>query len=218
MFRACLVLVLLVGSGQVRADTRGTLRVGVMPLDLEASSDTPLFGASVDTAVEGYNAMAAARGTSRIDAGDLGLAETLVVLAPGVEGGTEHYFFRLEAMLGRASDLTSVGVGVYPINVQARVHRGVTGYLSIGGTASWLDRAGPGDVGGLVTGRAAVGVRLARHFVAELGYSAFALGGTINSKRLAEMSAARIDQAELENTISAGQATGLFDVSFGVTY
>ncbi len=216
------MLVVLAASGQVgeaHAEVRGTLRVGVLPLELESSSDTPLFGGSVDDAVKGYNAMARARGMARIDAGDLGVAETLVVVAPGIETGAGPYFFRLEGMLGRSADLTSIGVGIYPLNLQARVHRSATAYLSVGGTASWLDRSGSGDVGALLTGRAAVGARFARHFVAEVGYSAFALGGTVNRDRLAAMQMDEtIDEAALEDTIAVGQASGLVDISVGVTF
>jgi hypothetical protein len=196
------------------------LRLGVMSLDLESSSEMPLFGGQVERAVDRFNAAAAAGGASaRIDAGDLGVAETLFVVAPGIElGGGGHYFFRLEAPIGFADNLTSVGVGVYPLNLQATLRRGLAGYLSVGGTASWLDRPGSGDVGGLVSVRAAAGVRFAKHFVFELGYSAFALGGSVNNARLDAMVAARMPPASFDEVISAGEAQGLFDVSLAVTY
>ena len=53
-----------------------------MPLELEASSHTPLFGDEVDDAVTKYNQAAAAYDqrhggtTERIDAGDLGVDES----------------------------------------------------------------------------------------------------------------------------------------------
>ncbi len=213
--RTLVVLVAL--TGLTRADTRGTLRVGVMPLDLVSSSDTPLFGDRVDRLVDEYNAAAMASGTSaRIEASDLALAETLVVVAPGVELGSGVYFFRLEAALGFSDSLTSYGVGVYPINLQGTLGRGVALYASGGGVASWLDRDGSGDVGGLLMLRGAVGCRFARHFVLELGYSAFALGGTVNNERLASMRAGEVMPPG--EVISAGEARGLVDASLGVAF
>ena len=207
------------------AETRGTLRAGVMALELVSSSETPLFGERVDRAVDRYNAAAAAYDqasggtTARIDAGDLAVAETLLVLSPGVEfGGGGRYFFRLEAPIGLSADLRSVGLGVYPLNLQAKLRRGLAAYVSAGGTASWLDRPGSGDVGGLVAVRAAAGARIASRFVIELGYSAFALGGTVNNDRLESMSITAEDMERPDEVISAGEARGLVDVSLGVTF
>lgn len=205
------------------AETRGTLRFGAMSLELESSSETPVFGGQVDRAVERYNAAAAAyerasgEAMERIDAGDLGVAETLFLIAPGVEFGGRHYFFRLDAPIGLGADLRSLGVGVYPINFQAKLRRGLAAYISAGGTASWLDRPGPGDVGGLVAIRAAAGARIADRFVIELGYSAFALGGSVNRERLDSMEIPEPD-LEPDDVISAGEARGLVDVSLGLAF
>jgi len=213
----------LVGSAS--AETRGTLRFGLLPLELESSSDTPLFGEQVDRAVAGYNAAATALDrrngstTARIDAGDLGVAETLAMISPGLETGVGHYLFRIEAPIGIGSNLRSIGLGLYPLGVQARLRRDVAIYGSAGGTASWLDRPGEGDVGGLLTLRAAVGARFANRLVVELGYSAFALGGTVNNDRLEQMMlGAEMTLPEPETVISAGEARGLFDVSVGLTF
>jgi hypothetical protein len=223
MVRALALVVVLAGSAS--AETRGTLRFGVLPLDLESSSTTPLFGEQVDRAVSEYNAAAAIYDrrtgdtTARIDAGDLGVAETLAVFSPGIETGIGAYVFRIEAPIGIADDLRSIGLGVYPIGVQARVRRDLALYASAGGTASWLDRPGDGDRGGLLTVRAVIGARFADRVVAELGYSAFALGGTVNSDRLEAMTLG--DMTELpapKSVISAGEARGLIDVSVGLTF
>ena len=206
------------------AETRGTLRFGAMALELRSSSETPVFGDQVDRAVDRYNAAAAARDralggtTERIDANDLGVSETLFVATPGIELGGRHYFFRLEAPLGFSADLRSIGVGIYPLNLQARLRRGLTAYVSAGGTASWLDRPGPGDVGGLVMLRAAAGVRIASRLVMELGYGAFAIGGTVNRDRLEDMSTIPEPGMQPDDVISAGEARGLVDVSLGVTF
>lgn len=207
------------------AETRGTVRFGVMSLELQSSSDTPLFGDQVDHAVDKYNTAVAAYDratgatTERIDAGDLGVSETLFLIAPGVElGGAGHYFFRLEAPIGLSSDLRSLGVGVYPLNLQATLRRGLAGYVSAGGTASWLDRPGPGDVGGLVAVRGAAGVRIASRFLVELGYSAFALGGNVNKERLDNMSLSVADMQAPDRVVAAGEARGLVDFSLGVAF
>jgi hypothetical protein len=206
------------------AETRGALRVGLMTLDLESSSETPVFGDDVDRAVDRYNTAVAAYDrasgatTERIDASDLGVSETLFLIAPGIELGTRHYFFRLEAPIGLSADLRSLGVGVYPLNFQAKLRRDLAAYVSGGGTASWLDRPGPGDKGGLVAIRAAAGVRFASRFLIELGYSAFALGGNVNNEKLEGMSITAEDMQHPEQVLAAGEARGLFDVSLGVTF
>lgn len=212
----------LCGSAQVSvADVRGTVRFGVLPLELESSSDTPLFGADVDRAVAAYNAAATAYDrmhggrTERIDAADLGLSATLVTISPGVELGTGAYFFRLEAPIGFGGGVRSVGVGVYPLNVQTRLSRGATLYGSLGGAASYLDREGDGDVGGLLAARAAAGLRFS-HVVLEVGYNAFALGGSIDQAQIDAMIAAR--RLPSTDAVSAGEASGIVDVSVGVTF
>ena len=211
-------------AGAASAETRGTLRFGVMTLELKSSPDTPLFGDDVSRAVDKYNTAVAAYDratgatTERIDAGDLGVAETLFMISPGIELGTRHYFFRLEAPIGLSSDLRSLGAGVYPINFQAKLRRELAAYVSAGGTASWLDRPGPGDVGGLIAVRAAIGVRVARYFLAEVGYSAFALGGSVNNDRLENMTFTATDMQHPDQVIAAGESRGIFDVSLGLAF
>jgi hypothetical protein len=206
------------------AEVRGALRLGVMTLELESSPDTPLFGDDVTRAVNKYNTAVAAYDratgttTERIDAHDLGVAETLFMLSPGIELGVGHYFFRLEAPIGLSSDLRSIGAGVYPLNFQWKLRRDLAPYVSAGATASWLDRPGPGDVGGLLAVRAAAGMRIARHFLVELGYSAFALGGTVNSDRLDSMAFTPEDMQHPDKVVAAGEARGIFDVSIGFAY
>jgi hypothetical protein len=211
------------GVGLTHADTRSTFRLGVMPLELQSSSDTPLFGGRVDRVVNDYNTAAAAYdrmnggSTARIDASQLGVAETLLVFAPGLELGSGLYFFRIEAPIGIADDLRSFGVGIYPINLQAPLGRSVAVYGSLGASASWLDRPGPGDVGALVTVRAAAGLRLAQHLVVEVGYNAYALGGNINRDRLAAMTET-MTLSEPGKAVSAGEARGIVDASLGFAF
>lgn len=227
IWRTLIVIVAygLLGVPLTHADTRGTLRLGVLPLELESSADTPLFGGRVVRAIDDYNAAAAARDrmtggtTARLDASGLGVTETLLVFAPGIELGSGPYFFRLEAPVGVGDEITSVGVGVYPINLQLAVRRDVVVYASAGASMSWLDRPGSGDVGGLVAVRGALGARIARHIVIELGYNAFVLGGSINRGRLAEMTdPATMELVQPEEAIAAGEARGIVDASLGLAF
>src|SRR5262245_31958385 len=216
-------IVLGAAAATANADTHAALRVGVVQLELQSSSTTPLFGDAVDRAVDRYNTAAAAYDratgamTTRIDAGDVGVTETLVVISPGIEAGAGTYFFRIELPIGVGSNLSSIGVGVYPLNLQARFAKRFALYLSAGGSASWLDREGDGDVGGLLAARAALGARLGGHLVVEVGYSAFVLGGTVNRDRLDAMGAAG-QPPRPEDAISAGEGHGLLDVGLGVTF
>lgn len=229
MIRRTLVVVVALAAVDVQlthADTRGTLRLGVMPLELVSSSETPLFGNDVTRVVDKYNAAVAAYDrmsgamTTRLDAADVGVAETLVTFAPGVElGSGGHYFFRLEAPIGIADDLKSFGVGAYPINLQGAVRRNVVLYASGGGSASWLDRPGDGDIGALVTARAAIGARIASHVVVEVGYNAFVIGGSYNNQLLQDMADPATRQlVEPDQVISAGEARGIVDASLGFAF
>jgi hypothetical protein len=206
------------------AETRGALRIGMMTLDLESSAETPLFGEQVGKAVDRYNTAAAAyervsgQTVERIGADDLGVTETLFMISPGLELGAGHYFFRLEAPIGLSSDLRSLGVGMYPLNLQVKPRRDVAAYVSAGGTASWLDRPGPGDVGGLIAVRAAIGTRIASRYLIEVGYSAFAIGGNVNQDKLESMAVTAEDMEHPEKVVGAGEARGLFDVSVGVAF
>lgn len=206
------------------ADTRATVRLGMLPLDLEASPDTPLFGASVEHMIDRYNDAAAAHDratgdtTARITEDDVGVTQTLLVAAPGLELGADGvYFFRLEVPVGVADDITSIGIGIYPINLQASVRRDAVIYTSLGGSASWLDRTGDGDLGALVTARAAGGVRIAQHIVFELGYNAFVLGGSYNKSRLDDMMDS-MQLVEPREIVSAGEARGIVDASLGLAF
>ena len=223
MFVIALALV-IARVDHTHAETRATFRLGVLPLDLRSSSDTPLFGSQVDRVVDRYNEAADAYDrmnggtTARVDQGDLGLDETLLVFAPGLETGEGMYFFRIEAPLGISDDLRSFGVGLYPLNLQLALHRSFVMYGSLGGSASWLDRPGPGDKGGLLMARVAIGARVARHVMIELGYNAFALGGTVNEERLANMGEGVAMPPEPSDVVSAGESNGIFDASLGLAF
>lgn len=200
------------------AEKRGTIRVGVLPLALESSASTPLFGAHVQDAVDDFNRAAAARGMSaRVAASDLGIETTMVSIAPGIEVGGRRYMFRIEGVIGRAGDLTALGVGIYPIGIQGKVGRKVALVASAGGVATWLDRSGSGDIGGLVLARLAFGARVADRVLFEVGYNPFVLGGNVNQRKLDEMRDGTAMPAP-GDAISAGEARALLDVSVGLTF
>ena len=223
---------LLIGSVEARADSRGVLRVGALPVDLAADRDTPLFGGYVDDAVTAYNAAAEAHdvahgrddATPTIDAGDLGVRETLWTIAPALEVGRDVAYARFEALLGMSENLRAVGVAIYPFNFAVPLRGGtVTPYLSAGGAATWLDRRGEGDAGGAVLmARAAAGVRVQRVAV-EVGYGLFALGGVIDRDELDQMleydPRGEAPPPRPDAAIAGGeQRRRSFDVSVGVTF
>jgi hypothetical protein len=225
---------LLISTGTARADTRGVLRIGLTPVDLAATDDTPLIGAPVDDAIEAYNAAADAYNDAHgfddgspmaeasIDRGDLGVRADLVTFSPALEVGGRYYFFRLEGAIGAGDGLRAFGVGVYPVNLAAPLRRGaIVPYLSAGGAASWLDRNDvDGELGGLLTARAAIGVRVQRRVTVEVGYGAFVLGGLVDRGQIKDRSDydPRDDAPppSPETAIAGGEQRGLVDVSIGL--
>jgi hypothetical protein len=206
------------------ADVRGVVRFGLLPIELESSRETPLFGDEIDRAVTAYNDAAAAYdqrfggSTERVSESDLGVDDTLVTFSPGFEVGNSIAFFRLEAQLGYSDDLRSYGVGVYPLNLQTPFTRDVTAYVSAGGTASWLDRDGS-DIGALVTARAAGGVRISRRIVVEAGYGAFMLGGVVDRDALADYTPSPdAPPPSPRDVVAAGEGSGVVDLSVGVVF
>jgi hypothetical protein len=217
MLRVAALIAVLCATA--RAETRGVVRAEVLPLSLTASGDTPLFGDRVDHAISSYNRAASARGEDQIDTSAVSVNEMLYIVAPGVEADAGHYLFRLEAPIGFANDMRSYGLGLYPLGLQAAVVNDIVVYGSAGGSASWLDRDGSGDRGGLVTARAALGARISRRFLAEVGYSAYAFGGSVNTSRLDRMGAdASTPLPDPASVVTAGEARNLVDVSVGLSF
>jgi hypothetical protein len=221
----CTVLVL--SATAAHAEVRGTLRLGILPLELDASSSTPLFGGDLDRAVTSYNTAAAAynraHGTSMamIKTRDLSMSETLLTLTPGLEVGGDTFFFRLEGELGTSSNLRELGLGLYPLNVQKRWGGDTSIYGSVGGFASMLSRSDTNALGALVGARLAGGVRFARYMTVELGFTPIALGGVVDRDKIDELEAMRTVPATLptpSSVVSAGDTSGMVDVSVGVTF
>lgn len=227
------VLAVLLVGGVARADARGVLRIGVLPLALEPSKDTPVLGGFFDDAVTAYNAASASYNRAHgLSAGDsmasapiqrsaLGVHDTMVTFAPGLEVGGEHAVFRLEALFGVSDTHRALGIGVYPLDLALPLRRGtITPYAAAGGTASWLDRTDvDGEVGALVTLRAAAGVRVG-HVSIEVGYGMFVVGGLVDSKQLHSMvhyDPSGAPPPAADRAVAGGEQAGMVDVQLGVT-
>src|SRR6185295_1565197 len=127
---------LLAGSGLAQADSHLVFRLGVEPLSLEPSADTPYVGGHVNDAVTAYNAAASAynrahgyaagsaMASAPIDRGDLGLHATLLTFAPGFEVGGENIKFRLEGLLGTSDHIRALGLGLYPVDLSLPLRNG----------------------------------------------------------------------------------------------
>jgi hypothetical protein len=224
---------LAASSGIAQAEARIALRLGVEPLALEPSEDTPYVGEHVADAITAYNAASSAynrahgyaagspMASAPIDRSALGLRATLVTFAPGLEVGSEHVKLRFEGLLGIADRVRAYGVGLYPINLSLPLRRGtVTPHLAVGGTLRWLDRTDTdGETGGLVTVRVAAGARIGRHVVVELGVGLFMLGGLYNDAELKSMSSydprGAAPPPDPDRVVSGGEQTGMVDISLG---
>jgi hypothetical protein len=219
--------------GIARADGRGVFRIGVEPLSLSPSEDTPFVGDHVNDAVTAYNtastaynrahgfAPGSAMAVASIDRSALGLHTTLVTFAPGFEVGGEHVMFRVEGLVGISDRVRAVGLGLYPIDLSLPLrNKTITPYLVAGGTLRWLDRSDmDGETGGLVTLRAAAGARIGRHLAVELGVGLFMLGGLYSGSELQSMSSydprGNVPPPAPDRVVSGGEQSGMIDVSVG---
>jgi hypothetical protein len=227
------VAILFAERGLADADARGVFRVGIEPLALDPSDDTPFLTGRVSQAVTAYNAASAAynrlhgyaagsrMASAPIDRRALGLHTNLVTFAPGFEVGGKHVMFRIEGLVSVSDRVRAVGAGVYPLDLAAPLRHGtITPYLVAGGTVRWLDRSNTeGEAGGLVTLRIATGARIGGHFIVELGVGVFMLGGLYNHAELRSM--LRYDprgNAPLpapDVAFAGGEQSGMIDVSVG---
>jgi hypothetical protein len=109
-------------------------------------------------------------------------------VTPTLHFGGSGYFFKIDFPFSFATEFTTAGLGLYPINVGVFIDQlDLFPYLSLGGTASVVrsnTTADPGTsdkiIGALVQARAAVGVKYfpVRGFAlsVEAGYSRWAAG------------------------------------------
>jgi hypothetical protein len=222
LYRTLLIAIVVAGTARhVRADARGVLRFGVMPLSLEPSSEMPLIGGSFDDAVKGYNAAALAydraHGTmavATIDRSALGVHDTLMTFAPALELGGEYAVFRIEGIIGMSDTHRAIGIGAYPLDVSWR-HM----YLAAGGTASKLDRTDAGaEAGAMITARAALGARFGRVSF-EIGYGAFVIGGLVDDAQLHSMEHYDPNGGPpppADRVVAGGEQHGMIDVWLGL--
>ncbi len=209
------------------------LRVGAEPLALSPTTDTPLIGSYLDDAVTGYNVASAMynqahgyaagspKASATIDRSAFALNSTLLTFAPGLELGGEHVALRLEGLFGMSNELRRYGVALDPIDLTLPLGHAVALYLVGGGTASWLSRADvPDETGALFTLRAAAGVRIVQHIAIEVGYSAYAAGGILDSKRLHSMASydpmGNAPPPEPDQIIAGGTQSGMVDISLAI--
>jgi hypothetical protein len=229
-----ILVILFTARGIAHADARGVFRLGIEPIALDPSDDTPFVGSHVSDAVTAYNAASAAynqlhgyaagsmMASAPIDRTALGLHTTLLTFAPGFEVGGKHVMFRIEGLIGISDRVRAIGAGVYPLDLAVPLRHGtITPYLVAGGTLRWLDRSDlQGETGGLVALRAAVGARIAGHVVVELGVGLFMLGGLYNGAELQSMSSydprGSAPPPAPDRAVAGGEQSGMVDVSIGV--
>ena len=209
------------------------LRLGAEPLALTPTNDTPLIGGYLDEAVTGYNVASAMynqahgytagspKASASIDRSAFALNTTLLTFAPALELGTEHVALRIEGLFGISNDFRRYGVALDPIDLSLPLGRSVALYLVAGGTASWLERADVADeTGALFTVRVAAGVRVVQHIALEVGYSAYAAGGVLDTKRLHSMASydpmGDAPPPVPDQIISGGTQSGMVDISIAI--
>lgn len=215
------------------ADLRGMFRVGVEPLSLDPSSGTPFVGDRVDDAVTAYNeassaynrahgyAAGSAMAAAPVDRRALGLHETLLTLAPGLDAGGEHVRFRIEGLFGTSSNVRAIGVGIYPVNIAIPLRAHVTPYFVAGGTLRYLTSdVMKSETGGLATVRAAVGTRIGDHLAIELGVGVYMLGGLVDDAELRSMARSYDPRGNApppapDTVVTGGEQSGMVDVSVG---
>lgn len=228
-----MIAAIVLAGGAAHADVRGLFRIGVEPIALDPSEDMPFLGSHVGEAVTAYNAAAtaynrahgytagSAMASATIDRSALGLHTTLVTFAPGLELGGEHVGFRIEGLVGVSDRVRALGLGLYPLDLAWPLQGGaVTPYLIGGGTLRWLGRSdSDGEIGGLVTVRAAAGARIGRHAFAELGVGLFLLGGVYNRAVLQSMTGfdprGSAPPPPADRAVAGGEQSGMIDVSVG---
>jgi hypothetical protein len=223
---------LLAAASTASAGGRGLFRIGIEPIGLDPSPDTPFVGDRVDDAVAAYNAATTAYNSAHgyragspmaaatIDRSALGLHTTLVTFAPGFELGGDHVMFRIEGLVGVSDRVRALGLGLYPVDLALPLASGITPYLVAGGTLRWLGRSdNAAETGGLATLRAAAGARIGRHVVVELGVGLYLLGGVYDGEQLQSMTKydprGSAPPPPADRAVAGGTQSGMIDVSVG---
>jgi hypothetical protein len=156
-------------------------------------------------------------------ASDLALNADARTVTPTLHFGGSGYFFKMDFPLSFAAEFTTVGLGLYPVNIGVFIDRlALMPYLSLGGTASVVrsnTTADPGTsnkiIGALVQARAAVG---AKYFPVrglalsvEAGYSRWAAGIMLMPPGAAPGTAD--DQTHMQGGVGS-----VVDLSFGAEW
>jgi hypothetical protein len=151
-------------------------------------------------------------------AGSFDVDANALTVTPTLHFGGSGYFFKLDVPFSFASQFTTFGIGLYPINYGVYVaDASLFPYLSIGGAANLVDSRDTGDpgtsnklIGAIFQARGAIGLKYfpARNLAVsgELGYSPWAAGVML-------VTPAGEDQTQVH-----GGTGSMFDFSLGVEW
>jgi hypothetical protein len=121
-------------------------------------------------------------------AGDFAIDSSAWTVTPTLHLGGSGFFFKLDVPLSFASQFTSFGLGLYPINFGVFVESlSLFPYVSLGGAANLVESRDTGDpatsnklMGAMVQARGALGLKYfpaqGLAVSAEIGYSPWAAG------------------------------------------
>jgi len=183
------------------------------------------FGAGVRFGMQDVHLMPPASLVSGVNAasgqafasGDFAVESNAWTITPTLHLGGSGYFFKLDVPLSFAPQFTTVGLGLYPINVGIFLENAsLFPYLSLGGTANLVESRDTGDpltsnklMGAIVQARGALGLK---YFPAqglalsgEIGYSPLAAGILL------------VTPANSSTQVHGGTGS-VFDFSFGIEW
>lgn len=174
----------------------------------------------------------------------LNLDATLVQIIPTFHMGGDGYFFKLETPIGFGDGVTSLGLGLYPINYGYYVESmGLFPYLSAGLVLNYAQAStfsgSNGDedvsqVGGIIQSRLALGAKyaFAESFsgTLELGFTPWGFAGLLDTdkaEKIDRQGGVELDDViDLENrrpidpgsAIRGGTISSAFDLSVGIEW
>jgi hypothetical protein len=183
------------------------IRFGIQGFNLSAGN-APLIGAqlqeaitNLNAAVTAYNAANPGSPVAPYSINDMNIAQSVFTITPTFHLGGDGYFFKFDVPIGLGGNITTLGLGIYPINYGYYIENiRLMPYLSLGATFNYAMSSGytpPGGgattamngVGALISGRLALGAKyqIMNGLAAglELGWSPFAAGGVVDATRLA---------------------------------
>ncbi len=205
------------------------IRFGVFNLDV-AAENVPFFDSKVQEALDAYNRL---NPGNQVTENAMDLEASLVQVVPTLHLGGDGFFFRLDLPIGFGDDITTLGLGLYPLAYGHFIESlGLFPYAVLGGAAHYAtsgrvtSHGAKFDVsqsGAVLQGRLAVGAKL-RIFeklngVGELGFSPWTVAGLVDTDKLdaiknADTSSSIQDPA---SAVRAGAGSS-FDFSVGIEW